>query len=407
MKEFIKTFYSKNFIYNGKEKLSKLTITFIGLLNIFIFITLGLGIDFQIKVLNNPSVIFPYECREIVNNENIDDFNNYFYVLENDNEQYKEIKNLEIDSRCNIILNAKIDSVKKEHNIKLMKSEEKQLIKNENSINDELNYIRENYNTILFEKLSSQTIDKSIIKDNLSSQNIKEKYNSYQKQFEEIKKNKEKLYKKFKESKSVKDFQLYVNENKKQINLDIKKFNKEYSLKKELVSLAFLLPLIFVFFYLMKRYLTKEKYILYIIFKNIFIVTMIPTIISFISFIYILLPKIFIEKVLMFFYEIEIPFIMYYFVITIFIFVFGFTIIKLQKRFKEENSKLKNNRITKVESYNKGVCNNCGNRVDFNTMNFCPSCQNHLKIECKICNEQTIKDLDYCFNCGNSIKEIK
>ncbi len=29
MKEFIKKFYSNNFVYNGKEKLSKLTIMFI------------------------------------------------------------------------------------------------------------------------------------------------------------------------------------------------------------------------------------------------------------------------------------------------------------------------------------------------------------------------------------------
>ena len=59
MKEFIKKFYSNNFVYNGKEKLSKLTIMFILILNIFIFITIGLGIDFQVKVLNSSTITYP------------------------------------------------------------------------------------------------------------------------------------------------------------------------------------------------------------------------------------------------------------------------------------------------------------------------------------------------------------
>lgn len=401
MKEFIKKFYSNNFVYNGKEKLSKLTVTFIAILNVFIFITLGLGIDYQIKVLTHPTITFPYECREIANSRNIDDFNEYFYS----NENYEEINKKEIDSRCNDILTNKINNVKTEHDIKLLKLNENQLIKNENKINEELNYIKDNYNTVLFEKLSSQSIDKSIVKDNLSSQNIKEKYKLYENQLEEIKIEKEKLYNKFKDSKSVQDLLVYSDENKNQINIDIVEINKEYELKTQLVTLAFLLPLVFAFFYLMKRYLTKEKYILYIMFKNILVVTLIPTFISIFTLIYTLLPKIFIHTVVEFFYNIEIPFVVYYFTIALFIIIFGFTIIKLQKRFKEQNSKFKNNTITKIESFNTNTCNNCGNRVDYNTMDFCPSCQNQLRIKCNTCNEKTIKGLTYCFNCGNNIKE--
>ena len=401
MKEFIKKFYSNNFVYNGKEKLSKLTVTFIAILNVFIFITLGLGIDYQIKVLTHPTITFPYECREIANSRNIDDFNEYFYS----NENYEEINKKEIDSRCNDILTNKINNVKTEHDIKLLKLNENQLIKNENKINEELNYIKDNYNTVLFEKLSSQSIDKSIVKDNLSSQNIKEKYKLYENQLEEIKIEKEKLYNKFKDSKSVQDLLIYSDENKKQINIDIERLYKEYELKTQLVTLAFLLPLVFAFFYLMKRYLTKEKYILYIMFKNILVVTLIPTFISVFTLIYTLLPKIFIHTVVEFFYNIEIPFVVYYFAIALFIIIFGFTIIKLQKRFKEQSSKFKNNTITKIESFNTNTCNNCGNRVDYNTMDFCPSCQNQLRIKCNTCNEKTINGLTYCFNCGNNIKE--
>jgi hypothetical protein len=406
MKEFIKNFYSNNFVYNGKEKLSKLTIMFIAILNIFIFITIGLGIDFQVKVLNSPTVTYPYKCRDVLNNNHIDDFKQYIYSKEQYNNYYEEnyqgIKDLQEDSRC-VLINEKINLIKKEHNIKELISSSNKLLNNQSKIDSELSYIRENYNTVLFEKMSSQTQDKSIIKDDLSTQNIKEKHDAYIKEFERIKEELEQLNNNFVKSKSVEELVSFVSTNKEQINLDIESMNKAYSIKRELVTLAFLLPLVFIFFYMMKRYLTKERYILYILFKNILIVSLIPTVISMISLVYELLPKIFIEKVLRFFYEIEIPFIVYYFVITIFIFIFGYLIIKLQKKFKEENNRLKNNSITKIESYNKNICNNCGNRVDFNSMNFCPCCQNKLKVECDSCHHMIIQGLDYCSNCGKSV----
>ena len=40
-------------------------------------------------------------------------------------------------------------------------------------------------------------------------------------------------------------------------------------------------------------------------------------------------------------------------------------------------------------------------------MNFCPSCNNSLKIECKNCFEITYKDLNYCIKCGHDIQEKK
>ena len=407
MKEFIKSFYKNNFVYNANEKLSKLTIFFIIILDIVIYATLNLGIEFQTRVLHSPSVTFPYKCRDVINSLNIDSFNQYFYSKDsydnyNYDENYQEIKDSLIDNRCAIV-NLKIEEVKKEHDIKQLITTSNKLLNSENKINNELYYIKENYNTVLFEKLSSQETDKSIIKDNLTSQNVKEKYQTYEKELATIQKEKDNLNKSFSDSKSVKDLLTYINDNKQQINDDIEKLNKEYSLKIELVTLLFLLPLVFGFFYLMKRYLQKEKYILYVMFKNIFVISLIPTFISICSLIYEFLPKIFINKLMKFFYELEIPFVVYYFVIIIFVFIFGILIIKVQKRYKESNNKLKNNSISKVESYNKNICNSCGNSVDFKTMNFCPCCQNQLKIECKECHHMTIKGLSYCSNCGQNI----
>ena len=283
MKEFIKKFYSNNFVYNGKEKLSKLTIMFILILNIFIFITIGLGIDFQVKVLNSPTVTYPYKCRDVLNNNDISDFRQYFYTKEKYDDYYYEenyqgIKDLQEDSRC-VLLNEKIDLIKKEHNIKELIALSNKLLNNQNKIDSELSYIKENYNTVLFEKMSSQTQDKSIIKDDLSTQNIKEKHDAYIKELEKIKEEIDQLNNNFSKSKSVEELVSFVSTNKEQINQDIESMNKAYSIKRELVTLAHLLPLVLVFFYMMKTYLTKERYILYILFKNILIVSLIPTVI--------------------------------------------------------------------------------------------------------------------------------
>ena len=112
----------------------------------------------------------------------------------------------------------KIEEVKKEHDIKQLIKTQNELLNSENKINNELYYIKENYNTVLFEKLSSQNTDKSIIKDNLTTQNVKEKYVTYEKELAKIQKEKEDFYKRFSDSKSVKDLILYINDNKQQIN---------------------------------------------------------------------------------------------------------------------------------------------------------------------------------------------
>lgn len=404
MKNLIKNFYSNNFIYKGKEKLSKLTILFIFFLNVFIFITLGLGIDFQIKVLNNPKVTFPSKCRTIINTNKVDDFNNYFYSSKNYSNKYQNIKNEEMDKRCNTLLYTKLKNVKTEHKIKDLREKQKKINSELNKVSNELTYLRENYNTVLFEKISSQESSKSIIKDDISSDNIKAKYNLYLKQKEKLKKQKEDILKQFKNSKSVKELLSFVKDNKKLIKEDYKKLNKSYDIKRELITLLFLLPLLLISFYIMRRYLKSEKYTLYIMFKNITVVIFIPTLISFLALIYILMPKIFIEKVLKFFYELEVPFIVYYLVIAILVLIFGYLIVKIQKRYRENNKKLENNSISKIESFNKNICNKCFNKVDYNVMNFCPNCQNELKTKCSNCQKETIKGLSFCMYCSENIK---
>ena len=402
MQKILKNFYKNNFVFLGKEKLSKLSILAIIFLDIVVLMIIYQGISFQTSVVTTPSTKFPYECRDILSNSSLEDFNSYIYLDYRYDSKYQEIKNLEIDTRCNVLYQ-KIAQIQKDINIEDYKNKDTQNYEKERKLKDEMNYLKANYNTILFEQISNQKSDDSIIEGNLTAKNIKEKYKNLNSELDNIIKNKENLLTQFKNEKLIKDLILYLEENKSQILNDITKSEKYYYIKHELIILVFLFPLVGLFFYLMKRNLSNEKYVPYIIFKNILLVSLIPTIQSIYYLVDIFIPKIFVEKLLMFFYTLDIPFIVYYFVIAIFVFIFIFIIIKLQNRFREENEKLKNNNISFIEAYNKNICSNCKNRVDYIRMNYCPSCQKQLKIKCETCNSSTILGLKFCNNCGKDL----
>lgn len=398
MKNFIKKFYKNNFVYGTKEKLSKLTILSILILDFMVYAILNLGMDIQLSTIKHPTEIYPYRCTDAIESTKFD-FNQSFYRPYNN---HYEKNRYEIDSRCEKII-VNLEGIDKEQNIQELKKSYSKLSLQENNLNSDLNYLKENYNTVLLEKIGSQNVDKSIVKFDVTTENIKEKSDNLQKELDEVIKQKNELINNFLNLSSVQGLISYVEQNRVQLDMDLNEEYKIYNYKLAFTPLAFLLSLVIIFFYLMKNYIKKERYILYIIFKNILIITLIPTLISLFSLIYKFIPKIFLAKVVEFFYNLEVPFILYYFMIIVFVVIFAFIIIKIQKRFKEQSEKLKNNKISFIESYNKNICNLCGNKVDYNFMNYCPCCKNQLKIDCKNCGEKTIKSLDFCMFCSHIV----
>ncbi|AXK48622.1 ABC transporter permease [Aliarcobacter trophiarum LMG 25534] len=406
MKNILKEFYKNNFIYSTKEKLAKTTIFLIIVLDIIVYMIIQEGLSFQTNFIDSPYQKYTQSCSSAMNS-NYNDFSaqKYVYNFDMHDGYYKTIssKNDELDNRCKTLLE-KIDSVKTNHNIKALNQTKKELNVKINKIEDDLNYIRDNYNTVLFEKIASQNSDNSILENDISSINIKEKYDTLNAQYADIKDEINKLNLSFSESNSVKDLVSYVNSIKDGYINDKNEAFSSYYYKVDFIQLAFLLPLLIGFFYLMKRYIKNEKYILYVIFKNLLIVSLIPTIYQIFSIIYKFLPKIFIEELIEFFYRLEIPFVVYYILIILFILIFTVTIIKLQKYFKSKLESNKKNKITRIKFYNISSCIECGSKVSYLNMNFCPMCRNRLNIECKNCNNYTIYGLDYCKNCGELLE---
>ncbi|MCT7506382.1 hypothetical protein N5T62_09845 [Aliarcobacter cryaerophilus] len=260
MKGFIQKFYKNNFVYGEKEKLSKLTILFIVILNIIVFNIILEGLSFQTQFVNSPSNKYPFYCKNIMEYKNLSNINDFIYSIHyykyDDNSYRGNItkKDGEIDLRCEE-LNKKVTLIKEQIDLEKIRNEILKLNDNIYKTQNDLDYFRSNYNTTLFEKIAEQENNKSILEDSINSENIKAKYDEALNEMEKYKTKREKIYSDFSNNLSVKDLEEYIKNNKEQYLKDEEKDFRYYYYMIEIIKMIFLLPLVFAFFYIMKKYL--------------------------------------------------------------------------------------------------------------------------------------------------------
>ncbi|DAB34656.1 MAG: hypothetical protein PWQ42_301 [Sulfurospirillum sp.] len=400
------------------EKLTKWAVLFVIILDIFVYSAINMGIEFQTATLNNPSTKFTYQCRNIIEDvERVKDYNWYQYKTtpQNQNNQnyiyqngttqasknlIKEIKSKELDTRCANI-KTQIENISNSNELQNIKKSIKALEKEKTKFQGDINYIQNNYNTVLFEKIANQQESHSILEMDLETKNIKAKYDTLKKNIASHEKSISLLKSEFQNHTFVLALEQYIKEHKRDILEDYKRENSRYFLKRSGIIIGFLLPLITLFYWQMGVQNAKRNYTKYIIFKNVFVISMIFFLINLISIIYNFIPHVFIQKVLMFFYTLQIPFVAYYVLLFLGIVLFSFIILKIQNF----NKNKKKTTITFIESYRANKCDKCGIKVDYHSMNFCPNCANTLKISCPNCQHYTIKGFEFCSHCKSQISQ--
>lgn len=402
-----KQFYTNNLKYTGREKLSTGSTFLIICLDLFVFFILLQGLMFQTKVLHSPVVKYPYGCIVVLKNPSkIFIHTSRIY---NNNNYYKRrvsgvsdsIYDKERSPFCNTIIEL-TKNVKKHVNIEEYRAQVRKLKTKETNLNNQLNNIRKNYNTILFEKIAKNETSEKLPND-LDTKNAKIKYENLKKMKELNSSNLTKKIQQFKTNIYVKELHSYVVTKAKSVLAKYEETKESYYLKKKGVEILFLIPLLFVFFKSCSYFMKKENYIFHIISKNLLFVTLIPFIGTLSGLVYKYLPREFIAKVLDFFYSLEIPFVAYYILLFLGITIGVLLIIKMQQYYKQKLKKEENNKLSFSISYNKSICNNCHNTVDYNKMQFCPHCSNRLVKQCSECGSQTIKGLKYCLYCGKEM----
>lgn len=380
----IKEIYQNNISFKEKNnivKLTKLSILILIILNIIVYNMINFGIEhFQYRYLKPSDPIFKYnyDCISYIKNTKENNFGSLNFYNSNAYSKYKySVLDQQIyDNSIEREIELKINQLKGIENFELR-----------------FEHLLD-YRCVELENKLKEIIYKNIAEEF----KLKEKNLFENKKIEAIDKIKGllKLGEEFKQNEFVKNIVQYALDNQ-EILKEYEILEKKYEIKYKFFTLVISTPLVVLFFMLMYKNNIKGNYSKYIINKNLLFVASIPFVIHLIDFIKIFIPNLLIEKILVYIFRlidyIPLVFLLYFFTFILTI-VATFLIIKLQNR-KKNISKFKF-----IKFYNKNICKNCNNNVNYIEMNYCPICSIKLKDKCLECNSFKIIGTECCYKCG-------
>lgn len=380
----IKEIYQNNISFKEKNnivKLTKLSILILIILNIIVYNMINFGIEhFQYRYLKPSDPIFKYnyDCISYIKDTKEGDFGSLNFYKSN---AYSKYKYSSLDQQIYD------NSIEREIELKINK------LKGIENFELRFEHLLD-YRCVELENKLKEIIYKNIAEEF----KLKEKNLFENKKIEAIDKIKGllKLEEEFKQNEFVKNIVQYALDNQ-EILKEYEILEKKYEIKYKFFTLVISTPLVVLFFMLMYKNNIKGNYSQYIINKNLLFVASIPFVIHLIDFIKIFIPNLLIEKILVYIFRlidyIPLVFLLYFFTFILTI-VATFLIIKLQNR-KKNISKFKF-----IKFYNKNICKNCNNNVNYIEMNYCPICSIKLKDKCLECNSFKIIGTECCYKCG-------
>lgn len=380
----IKEIYQNNISFKEKNsivKLTKLSILILIILNIIVYNMINFGIEhFQYRYLKPSDPIFKYnyDCISYIKDTKEGDFGSLNFYKSN---AYSKYKYSSLDQQIYD------NSIEREIELKINK------LKGIENFELRFEHLLD-YRCVELENKLKEIIYKNIAEEF----KLKEKNLFENKKIEAIDKIEGllKLEEEFKQNEFVKNIVQYALDNQ-EILKEYEILEKKYEIKYKFFTLVISTPLVVLFFMLMYKNNIKGNYSQYIINKNLLFVASIPFVIHLIDFIKIFIPNLLIEKILVYIFRlidyIPLVFLLYFFTFILTI-VATFLIIKLQNR-KKNISKFKF-----IKFYNKNICANCNNNVNYIEMNYCPICSIKLKDKCLECNSFKIIGTECCYKCG-------
>ncbi len=380
----IKEIYQNNISFKEKNstvKLTKLSILILIILNIIVYNMINFGIEhFQYRYLKPSDPIFKYnyDCISYIKDTKEDNSESLNFYKSNAYSKYKYgILDYQIyDNSIERKIELKINQLKGIENFELR-----------------FEHLLD-YRCVELEKKLKEITYKNIAEEfKLKEENL---FENKKIEFMDKIKGTLKLEEEFKQNEFVKNIVQYALDNQ-EILKEYEILEKKYEIKYKFFTLLISTPLVVLFFMLMYKNNIKGNYSQYIINKNLLFVASIPFVIHLIDFIKIFIPNLLIEKILAYIFRlidyIPLVFLLYFFTFILTI-VATFLIIKLQNR-KKNISKFKF-----IKFYNKNICKNCNNNVNYIEMNYCPICSIKLKDKCLECNSFKIIGTECCYKCG-------
>ncbi len=278
------------------------------------------------------------------------------------------------------------------HHIQSEISQIKKLEKQISSLSLKQRQLKEQYSSMLLEKVSRQSPDKSIL--NANADTVKEK-------LAKLRLEEQNLYKVIAQKKDLINYpeiQEFISLRDKYTDqiLDNLSFERKfYRLKISLQIFAFVIP-IWLLFYFLYRFLAKrEKHIFAKLSFYVASAAALYGLIELIQLIYSIIPRLFLAKLIAFFTSHNMIIILNVLGILFFLTLFGIIIHKIQ----QNQAKKRVLKDTKILNLKRKCCFNCGSSRSYDD-EYCGFCGEKLKTECVSCGHEIYRYAPFCTACG-------
>jgi len=354
--------------------------------SIFLFYVIGYGVLVQNNSVESPSKTYGYYCISMLDRKIT-----LSYVGANFNRGYRYTRSFGKAKECKEIRNL-YNIMVKTRAIKDDYKSYKKVLKKIQLIKKEILKLNSEYSTMLLEKIAVQAEDKSILSSN--SDEVKGLLMAKEHSLKTFKKRRDKLN-------DISDYReqqklvYYIELNRDKIKKAHRRLIRVYPVKKFGKVLLFLIPLFFIALYIHILLYRKEKFIIARLLSSLLAVSGIFIVFHLLYFIYQIMPKVFLSKIIVFFMKLNLGFLLNYFVIVFFILIFAVTLWQIQIRAKN-SKKLK---LSKEKYIKENRCTNCGCQKK-ESFDYCPICGKSLWEKCKYCDSKMIIESNYCQKCG-------
>jgi hypothetical protein len=340
--------YSDTLFVVDEQKLSKGSKSLLVVFVMSIFMIIGWGLSWQKEQTKSPYKLYGYECTHLVNKKDNIDFD-YF----KSRNYYISLKQFGDSKRCNQL---------GKYYISFIKGNKYQEALKEIKTLESLKY----------------TLDKRGKKDELNTiiEDIKslKTLNNYPKYL---------------------IFNKYYQENRELIKSNCQAKMRLYHFKQTLQAFGFLFPIWLVFYLVYKFTLKRKHFILANLTINVANVSALYALFYLIDFIYTIIPKIFLEKLIAIFMKYNLTIILNTIVIIFFIIVFGILIYMVQRN----HSTSVNKRKDEIKNLTNGKCSECGCVINGD---YCQICGFKHYSDCVTCGVKRLSKANFCQHCGES-----
>lgn len=173
---------------------------------------------------------------------------------------------------------------------------------------------------------------------------------------------------------------------------ELRRLNFWYPLKRLAMEMAFLLPLIMLFYFWYSSSIKRNKPYQTLVSTHLLVVAFIPVIFKIMELVYDILPQKLLKHLIELLESFKLVAIWYYLMMVIGILAALALIYFLQKKIFS-HQRLMNKRIS------KGQCQQCGVRLPANNK-VCHACGYQQFRQCHHCNSPTFVNSEYCIECG-------